>query len=94
MFDLPILPGVLNHPGSLRFSLGPEPELLASWHEEILLPDFGGRKLRAAWVKLSTAEVLRLRATSPVSRYKSVRRFAQDDEPVERTNGTETSGGL
>jgi hypothetical protein len=37
-------------------------------------------KLRAAWGKLSTAEVLRLRATSPVSRYKSMRRCAQDDE--------------
>ena len=32
--------------------------------------------------KISTAEVLRLRATSAVSRDKSVRRFAQDDDSV------------
>ena len=32
--------------------------------------------------KLSTAEVLRLRATSTVSRDQSVRRSAQDDESV------------
>jgi hypothetical protein len=31
---------------------------------------------------ISTAEVLRLRATSSVSRDPSVRRFAQDDESV------------
>jgi hypothetical protein len=39
-------------------------------------------KLRAAWVKMSTAGVLRLRATSAVSRDKSVRRSAQDDDFV------------
>ena len=39
-------------------------------------------KLRAAWVKISTAEVLRLRATSAVSRDQSVRRSAQDDDSV------------
>src|SRR5271155_4001354 len=33
--------------------------------------------------KISTAEVLRLRATSAVSRDQSVRRFAQDDDSVE-----------
>jgi hypothetical protein len=33
--------------------------------------------------KTSTAEVLRLRATNAVSRDKSVRRFAQDDDFVE-----------
>jgi hypothetical protein len=32
--------------------------------------------------KISTARVLRLRATSAVSRNKSVRRFAQDDDFV------------
>src|SRR5580658_3483307 len=32
--------------------------------------------------KISTAEVLRLRATSAVSRDQSVRRFAQDDDSV------------
>ena len=39
-------------------------------------------KLRAAWGKVSTAEVLRLRATSAVSRDQSVRRSAQDDDSV------------
>ena len=38
-------------------------------------------KLRAAWVG-QPAEVLRLRATSAVSRDQSVRRFAQDDDSV------------
>jgi hypothetical protein len=33
--------------------------------------------------KISTAEVLRLRATSALSRDKSVRRSAQDDDLVE-----------
>jgi hypothetical protein len=32
--------------------------------------------------KISTAEVLRLRATSAVSRNQSVRRSAQDDDSV------------
>jgi hypothetical protein len=35
--------------------------------------------LRAAWEKIRTAGVLRLRATSAVSRDKSVTRSAQDD---------------
>jgi hypothetical protein len=39
-------------------------------------------KVRAAWDKISTAGVLRLRATSAVSRDKSVRRSAQDDDFV------------
>ena len=47
-------------------------------------------KLRTAWGKISTAGVLRLRATSAVLRDKSVRRFAQDDDSVGETNGTET----
>jgi hypothetical protein len=32
--------------------------------------------------KINTAEVLRLRATSAVSRNESARRFAQDDDSV------------
>jgi hypothetical protein len=40
---------------------------------------FGGRKAPNSMGKISTAEVLRLRAPSAVSRDKSVRRSAQDD---------------
>jgi hypothetical protein len=43
---------------------------------------FGGRKGPSSMGKISTAGVLRLRATSAVSRDKSVRRFAQDDDFV------------
>ena len=42
----------------------------------------GGRKAPSSMGKLSTAEVLRLRATSAVSRDPSVRRSAQDDDFV------------
>ena len=40
---------------------------------------FGGRKAPSSMGKIGTAEVLRLRAPSAVSRDKAVRRFAQDD---------------
>jgi hypothetical protein len=43
---------------------------------------FGGRKAPSSMGKISTAEVLRLRATSAVSRNQSVRRSAQDDDSV------------
>ena len=43
------------------------------------LSGFGGRKAPSSRGKLSTAKVLRIRATSAVSRDKSVRRSAQDD---------------
>ena len=43
---------------------------------------FGGRKAPSSMGNLSTAEVLRLRATSAVSRDQSVRRSAQDDDFV------------
>ena len=39
-----------------------------------------GRKAPSSMGKISTAEVLRLRATSAVSRDQSVRRSAQDDD--------------
>ena len=42
----------------------------------------GGRKSPSSMGQLSTAEVLRLRATSAVSRDQSVRRSAQDDDSV------------
>jgi hypothetical protein len=54
--------------------------LLAS--QQILLSGSGGREARSSIGKTSTAEVLRLRATGPVSRDKSVRRSAQDDDSV------------
>src|SRR5580658_2329060 len=50
--------------------------------QQILLSGFGGRKAPSRMGKISTAEVLRLRATSAVSRDKSVRRSAQDDDSV------------
>jgi hypothetical protein len=43
---------------------------------------FGGRKALSSMDEISSAEVLRLRATSAVSRDSSVRRSAQDDESV------------
>ena len=42
----------------------------------------GGQKAPSSMGKLSTPEVLRLRATSAVSRDPSVRRSAQDDDFV------------
>jgi hypothetical protein len=49
---------------------------------QILFSGFGGRKARNSMSKISTAGVLRLRATSAVSRNQSVRRSAQDDDSV------------
>jgi hypothetical protein len=43
---------------------------------------FSGRKASSSMGKIRTAEVLRLRATSAVSRDQSVRRCAQDDDSV------------
>jgi hypothetical protein len=48
----------------------------------ILLLGLGGRKAPNSMGKISTAGVLRLRATSALSRDKSVRRSAQDDDFV------------
>jgi hypothetical protein len=42
----------------------------------------GGRKTLSSIIKVSTAEVLRLRATSAVLRDQSARRFAQDDDSM------------
>ena len=50
--------------------------------QQILLSGFGGRKAPSSMGKISTAEVLRLRAASAVSRDQSVRRSAQDDDSV------------
>jgi hypothetical protein len=43
---------------------------------------FGGRKTASSMGKISSPGVLRLRATTAVSRDKSVRRSAQDDDFV------------
>jgi hypothetical protein len=50
--------------------------------QQILFSGFGGRKGSSSIGKISTAGVLRLRARSAVSRDKSVRRSAQDDDFV------------
>jgi hypothetical protein len=50
--------------------------------QQILLSGFGGRKAPSSMGKISIAGVLRLRATSTVSRNQSVRRSAQDDDSV------------
>src|ERR1700691_1030710 len=50
--------------------------------QQILLSGLSGRKAPSSMGKISTAEVLRLRATSAASRDKSVRRSAQDDDLV------------
>jgi hypothetical protein len=48
--------------------------------QQILLSGLGGRKAPSSMGKISSAEVLRLRAASGVSRDQSVRRSAQDDD--------------
>jgi hypothetical protein len=67
------------------FSWGQE-ELASISHTYVLashpVAGFGGPKAPSSMGKTSTAEVLRLRATSAVSRDPSVRRSAQDDESV------------
>jgi hypothetical protein len=50
--------------------------------QQILLSGLSGRKAPSSMGKVRTAEVLRLRAASAVSRDKSVRRSAQDDDFV------------
>jgi hypothetical protein len=50
--------------------------------QQILLSGFVDRKALNSMDKISIAEVLRLRATSAVSRNPSVRRSAQDDDSV------------
>ena len=47
--------------------------------QQILVSGFGDRKAPSSMPEISTAGVLRLRATSAVSSDQSVRRSAQDD---------------
>jgi hypothetical protein len=47
--------------------------------QQILFSGLGGRKAPNSMGKIRTADVLRLRAASAMSRDKSVRRSAQDD---------------
>jgi hypothetical protein len=58
------------------------PVTIKSILQQILLSGLSGRKAPRSMGKISTAEVLRLRAESAVSRDKSVRRSAQDDDFV------------
>jgi hypothetical protein len=58
-------------------ALGKTTQRLAA--RQILFSGFGGRKGPSSMGKISIAGVLRLRATSAVSRDTSVRRSAQDD---------------
>jgi hypothetical protein len=58
------------------------PVIIKSVSQQILLSSFGGRKAPNSMRKISTAEVLRLRATIAVSRDQSLRRSAQDDDFV------------
>src|SRR5271156_1933010 len=85
-------------PGGPRYGFFPgdeNQELASTWgwkmivpvtikcvSQQILLPGFSGRKAPSSMGKISIAEVLRLRATSAVSRDQSVRRSAQDDDFV------------
>jgi hypothetical protein len=64
--------------------LGPHhvPVTIKCGSQQILLSGFGGRKASSSMGKISTAEVLRLRAPKAVSRDKSARRIAQDDDSV------------
>jgi hypothetical protein len=55
------------------------PSPSSGYRSKILFSGIGGRKAPNSMGKISTAGVLRLRATSTVSRDKSVRRCTQDD---------------
>jgi hypothetical protein len=84
---LPMLLGAFQPPSPHRpGSLGPSTKNLPvpckCVSQRILLSGFARRKAPSSMGKISTAEVLRLRATSSVSRDKSVRRSAQDDDSV------------
>jgi hypothetical protein len=50
--------------------------------QRILFSGFGGLKAPSGMIKISTAGVLRLRATSAVANDRSVKRSAQDDDFV------------
>jgi hypothetical protein len=50
--------------------------------QQILLSGFGGRKAPSSMGQISTVEVLRLRAISPLLNDRSAMRFVQDDGPV------------
>jgi predicted GIY-YIG superfamily endonuclease len=69
-----------SHTGTLY--IGVSSNLYLRVSQQTLLSGFGGRKAPNSMGKISTAEVLRLRATSAVSRNQSVRRCAQDDDSV------------
>jgi hypothetical protein len=63
--------------GSKMITVHDVPVTIKCVPQPILFSGFGGRKGPSSMGKISTAEVLRLRATSAVSRDESVRRCAQ-----------------
>jgi hypothetical protein len=81
MLILPMLSGAFQPPSPHRAGPPRVPVTIQCVSQQILLSGFGS-KAPSSMGKLSTAEVLRLRATSAVSRDQSVRRSAQDDESV------------
>jgi hypothetical protein len=70
-------------PAYYGLSLEPRTLIIESASQQILWSGFGGRKAPSSMGEISTAEVLRLRATSAVSPDQSMRRSAQDDDSVE-----------
>jgi hypothetical protein len=75
---------LFNHRGRRCLSLESRtqrstPDHSSVYRSRVLLSGVGGRKAQSGMGKSSTAEVLRLRATSAVSLDPSVRRSAQDD---------------
>ena len=94
MLDLPMLLGAFQprartgRPAAVfpRDENQELPSILVCVSQQILLTGFDRLKAPSSMGKSSTAEVLRLRATSSVSRNQSIRRFARDDGFVgERT---------
>jgi hypothetical protein len=67
--------------GDLRMEddYGAAPVTIERIPQQILFAGCGGRKAPCSMGKISAVGVLRLRATTAVSRNKSVRRSAQDD---------------
>ena len=78
---------LFNHRGRQCLSLEARtqrstPDHSSAYRSRVLLSGVGGRKAPSSMGRLNAAEVLRLRATRAVSRDKSVRRSAQDDDFV------------
>jgi hypothetical protein len=76
-------PGIENQDlASILLSPAPTPTFSGAIKRLVVRKEAQPRKAPSSMGKISTAEVLRLRATSAVSRDQSVRRSAQDDDSV------------